>query len=122
MICVFNWTLENYIVLNQAYCGNCPENLQDCSRPDCVAANGFVRQITVINHMLPGPLISVCQKDVIRVNFYNAEMDHTAIHWHGINQRNSSFMDGVPFVSQCPIMGKSYFQYEYLIFKNFFSI
>jgi iron transport multicopper oxidase len=28
----------------------------------------------------------------------------TAVHWHGMFQKNSSWADGTSFVSQCPIM------------------
>lgn len=38
----------------------------------------------------------------------------TTIHWHGIHQRNSPFMDGVPHVSQCPIHPGQSFRYKFL--------
>lgn len=35
----------------------------------------------------------------------------TTIHWHGIHQIGTPWEDGVPFVSQCPILPGDSFQY-----------
>lgn len=40
-------------------CYNCPYNLTDCYRPDCIATDGVKRPLTVINRMLPGPNVEV---------------------------------------------------------------
>lgn len=37
----------------------------------------------------------------------------TSIHWHGMHQRNSPFMDGVPHISQCPIPSGQNFRYNF---------
>ncbi|CAB0032828.1 unnamed protein product [Trichogramma brassicae] len=37
--------------------------------------------------------------------------ESTTIHWHGFKQRGTPYMDGVPFVSQCPILPGQTFQY-----------
>lgn len=37
----------------------------------------------------------------------------TTIHWHGIHQRKSPFMDGVPGMSQCPIHPGQTFRYKF---------
>ncbi len=39
----------------------------------------------------------------------------TSIHWHGINQRNTTWMDGVMGVSQCAIPPGGNFTYEFTI-------
>lgn len=82
MTCEYNWTVEWYSVLSRA-CGNCPFNETDCYRPHCVSANGFVRGISVVNRMLPGPQINVCYGDIIKVNVYNLlhMFEGTSIHW-----------------------------------------
>jgi L-ascorbate oxidase len=36
----------------------------------------------------------------------------TTIHWHGIHQIASPHMDGVPFVTQCPILPGNSFRYR----------
>lgn len=38
----------------------------------------------------------------------------TALHWHGILQKASQYMDGVPGVSQCPIPPGGSFTYTFL--------
>jgi len=37
----------------------------------------------------------------------------TAIHWHGIYQTDSQWMDGVPMLTQCPIPSKTTFTYKF---------
>jgi FtsP/CotA-like multicopper oxidase with cupredoxin domain len=37
----------------------------------------------------------------------------TAIHWHGLLQEGSPYMDGVPMLTQCPIPEGTSFRYIY---------
>lgn len=37
----------------------------------------------------------------------------TSIHWHGINQYGSQYYDGVPYVTQCPILPGTSFRYDF---------
>ena len=37
--------------------------------------------------------------------------ESTAIHWHGFHQKGTPYMDGVPYVTQCPILPGESFQY-----------
>ena len=39
--------------------------------------------------------------------------ESTSIHWHGITQRNTPWMDGVSGLSHCPILPGSTFTYRY---------
>lgn len=39
----------------------------------------------------------------------------TSIHWHGLRQLDSSHMDGVPGVSQCPIAPGASMTYEFRV-------
>ena len=82
MFCEYNWTMERYSVLSKA-CLDCPYNMTNCFRPNCVAANGLPRPIFTINRMLPGPAIYVCQNDTIQVNVHNHMRlsDVASIHW-----------------------------------------
>ena len=46
----------------------------------------------------------ICQWDEVVVDVVNElGSDSTTVHWHGIHQRGTPFMDGVPFLTQCPI-------------------
>jgi FtsP/CotA-like multicopper oxidase with cupredoxin domain len=40
--------------------------------------------------------------------------ESTTIHWHGHHQRGTPYMDGVPYVTQCPIPPKTSFRYHYI--------
>lgn len=96
-------------------CHDCPFNHDDCFKPDCIPADGTKRTITVVNRRLPGPSIEVCLGDEVIIDVINElSSDTTTIHWHGHHQINSPYMDGVPFVTQCPITPGSTFQYRFL--------
>ena len=66
-----------------------------------------------VNRMIPGPAIQVCQNDKIVVNVYNGlrMSESISIHWHGILQKGSPYMDGVSMITQCPINAHTTFQY-----------
>ncbi len=62
------------------------------------------------NGQIPGPLIWVPEKATITVGFKNSIEWPTAIHWHGIRLENR--YDGVPGVTQEPILPGESFRYE----------
>ncbi|XP_064103002.1 uncharacterized protein LOC135213077 isoform X1 [Macrobrachium nipponense] len=112
--CHYHFKVEWYITMSKA-CYDCPFNLTDCARPHCVAADGVERPIVTVNRRLPGPAIHVCLGDEIIVDVENDLMsDSTSIHWHGIHQSGTQYMDGVPFVTQCPIPAGNTFRYHFL--------
>ncbi|KAL5234168.1 hypothetical protein ACI65C_001578 [Semiaphis heraclei] len=112
--CEYRFKVEWYYTMSKA-CYDCPYNITDCYRPDCVPADGVAKPIIVINRSLPGPSIQVCLGDTVMVDVENAMMEEsTSVHWHGHHQRNSPYMDGVPYVTQCPVPPHSSFRYVYL--------
>lgn len=36
------------------------------------------------------------------------------IHWHGIHQMSAPWMDGVAYITQCPIMPRQSFTYRFI--------
>uniref|UniRef100_A0A182Q0P9 Uncharacterized protein n=1 Tax=Anopheles farauti TaxID=69004 RepID=A0A182Q0P9_9DIPT len=111
--CYYRFRLEWYRTLSKA-CYNCPYNATDCDRPHCIAGDGVRRNVAVINRMMPGPSIEVCENDIIVVDVENHLMgESTTIHWHGLHQRRTPYMDGVPHVSQCPISPGTTFRYTF---------
>ena len=56
MECIYDFKLEWYSVLSRN-CFNCTENPEDCFKPHCVSANGFIRPIKTVNRILPGKSI-----------------------------------------------------------------
>ncbi|KOB77132.1 Laccase 1 [Operophtera brumata] len=113
MTCYYRFHVEWYYSMSKA-CKECPYNATHCGYPDCVPANGIGRPITVVNRKMPGPSIQVCKGDKIIVDVENSLMaSATSIHWHGLHQKETPFMDGTPFVTQCPIQPESTFRYEF---------
>ncbi|KAJ4431313.1 hypothetical protein ANN_19910 [Periplaneta americana] len=116
----------NLRILNEA-CQNCTRNITQCYNPQCVAADGYERGILTVNRMLPGPsiqvtyqnnhnlfVLQVCYGDKIVVDVKNKmPSQSTTIHWHGIFQRGTPFYDGVPMITQCPIVGGTTFRYQF---------
>lgn len=56
----------------------------------------------------------MCLGDVLRVDVNNQLMgDSTTVHWHGMHQTDTPFMDGVPMITQCPIPPHTTFRYSF---------
>ncbi|XP_044007229.1 L-ascorbate oxidase-like isoform X2 [Aphidius gifuensis] len=56
----------------------------------------------------------VCQGDRIIVDVTNSLIaESTTLHWHGQHHRTTPYMDGVPYVTQCPIPPGATFRYHY---------
>ncbi|CAG0892122.1 unnamed protein product [Darwinula stevensoni] len=114
-ICKYEFHLELYHTLSRA-CHGCPNVTADCYRPDCISGDGRPRPVTVVNRRLPGPAIQVCEGDEIQVLVKNGLISETTtIHWHGIHQSGpgAAWMDGVPHVTQCPILPGTSFLYSF---------
>ncbi len=72
---------------------------------------GFKFHTLAFNGKIPGPELRVNKGDRVRVKFKNkTELNHT-IHWHGIYVPWR--MDGVPYVTQMPVMPGQEFVYEF---------
>ncbi|KAH7041161.1 multicopper oxidase-domain-containing protein [Microdochium trichocladiopsis] len=68
-----------------------------------LAPDGYEVAVLALNGSMPGPLIEADWGDEVVVHVTNnIETNGTAIHWHGIHQRNTNAHDGVPGVTQCP--------------------
>ncbi|XP_036233665.2 uncharacterized protein Mco4 [Bactrocera oleae] len=80
---------------------------------DCKYADGVKTEVMVVNGQLPGQTIEVCQGDTIVVDVINSMHDITTIHWHGLHQRQTPHMDGVPYITQYPIEPGQAFRYRF---------
>ncbi|KOC68923.1 Laccase-4 [Habropoda laboriosa] len=113
MECRYVFRLEAYYTMSKA-CYDCPFNITDCFREHCIPADGIERSILVVNRQMPGPPIEVCQGDRVIVDVINLlHSESTTMHWHGQHHVKTPYMDGVPYVSQCPILPGSSFRYDY---------
>ncbi|XP_071451368.1 uncharacterized protein [Hetaerina americana] len=113
MVCRYFFVQEWYETMSKA-CFACPLNISQCYLDHCVAADGMQRTIVVVNRTMPGPTIQVCLGDEIEVAFENAMPEEGAsLHWHGLHQKGTPHLDGVPFITQCPITPGSTFVYHF---------
>ncbi|KAI8581053.1 hypothetical protein K450DRAFT_208114 [Umbelopsis ramanniana AG] len=78
-----------------------------------IAPDGFKRKMFLVNGQFPGPTIEVNHNDVVRVIVRNNLDEPTSLHWHGMFQRGTPWMDGVPGMTNCPIPAQSSYTYEF---------
>lgn len=79
-----------------------------------IQPDGYNKSVILINDQFPGPLLEANWGDWIEVKVTNKIVNEgTSIHWHGIFQEGTPFMDGVPGVSQCPIAPGNSFTYRF---------
>lgn len=64
------------------------------------------------NGQWPGPTIRVNQGDKVRAIFTNNLKEATTVHFHGV-EFDDFFQDGVPFVTQKPIVPGETYAYEF---------
>lgn len=77
-----------------------------------IAPDGVETEVILVNGQFPGPLIEANWGDWIEVTVTNAlASEGTALHWHGLLQRATPYMDGVPGVQMCPIAPGNTFTY-----------
>ncbi|XP_063700380.1 uncharacterized protein LOC134830740 [Culicoides brevitarsis] len=113
-VCYWKFVMEHYQAMGVA-CGRCAEGvMEDCFNLHCLPADGVERGVMSINRKIPGPFLHVCKDDLVVVDVAN-HMAGTAaaIHWHGFHMRDTPFMDGVPFLTQCPIDYATTFRYSF---------
>ena len=95
-----------------------PSNCQDnpCTDPFTVDGNSF-RSVITVNGRFPAPTLIVPYRAVMVVDVSNMlDSESTSIHWHGMHQMNTPWMDGVEHITQCGISPASSFRY---IFRAF---
>lgn len=57
-MCHYDFNVEDYFTLSRA-CYACPDNLTDCTLPECIPADGVPIPLLTVNRQLPGPSIQV---------------------------------------------------------------
>lgn len=73
---------------------------------------GHVTPAWAYGGQAPGLELRCRQGERLRVRFINKLEVPTTIHWHGI--RLPLAMDGVPYVSQLPVLPGEYFDYDFI--------
>ncbi|KAH9008346.1 laccase [Lactarius deliciosus] len=83
-----------------------------------IAPDGFTRPATLAGGTFPGPIIRGKKGDTFSIDVTDKLKDTsmdlgTSIHWHGIFQRHTNYVDGVASVTQCPLVPKESFLYKF---------
>lgn len=70
-----------------------------------LAPDGYERLVYAVNGQYPGPTIYANWGDTISVTVKNElENNGTSIHFHGMRMYHSNAQDGVPGLTECPIV------------------
>ncbi|KAJ9272340.1 CAZyme family AA1 [Paecilomyces variotii] len=77
------------------------------------------RKVVGINGQWPLPMVEVDRGDRLVVNMYNGLGDkNTSIHWHGMYQNGTNYMDGPSMVTQCPVPPGASITYNFTVDQN----
>lgn len=77
--------------------------------------DGVHKPMMFINNQFPGPLVEMNEGDTLVVKLINKASNATALHWHGIFQNGTNWMDGAAGVTQCPIAPGQSYEYRFNI-------
>jgi len=83
------------------------------SKYKLIGKNAKPTEVWTYNGLVPGTEIRVKQGDEVRVRLVNKLTEPTTIHWHGIRIRND--MDGVPGLTQEPVLPGQSFDYKFAV-------
>ncbi|KAI9431522.1 laccase C [Lactarius indigo] len=94
-----------------------PTAVLEISNAD-LAPDGFSRSTVVAGGTFPGPLIQGNKDDQFSINVTDLLTDTsmnvgTSVHWHGLFQQTTNYVDGPSFVTQCPIVPNNSFVYNF---------
>ena len=84
---------------------------QSCSIPMLVDGTSY-RSFIAVNGRIPGPTLIMDEGTLVKIRVVNhLTSEGVTIHWHGMHQRKTPWMDGVGFISQPPIGPGANFDY-----------
>ncbi|KAG0041838.1 hypothetical protein BGZ83_001242 [Gryganskiella cystojenkinii] len=80
-----------------------------------IAPDGLMRPMLLVNGMFPGPLVEANTGDRIVVKVTNQLNVGTSLHWHGMFQNGTNWMDGSTGITQCAIPAGGTFTYNFTV-------
>ncbi|KAJ7438294.1 Cupredoxin [Mycena galericulata] len=85
-----------------------------------ISPDGYSRTAVLADGLFPGPLITGKKRDRFQLNIVDKLTEEdmltdTSIHWHGLFQKGTNFMDGPAYVNQCPITTGHSFLYDFQV-------
>lgn len=104
--------LDNQAITAETFAAN------SCSVPITVDGATF-RMIIGVNGQMPGPTLIVYRHQKVRIRVTNKlTSEGISVHWHGMHQKHTPWMDGVGLVSQPPIPPGAHFDYVFDAFPS----
>jgi len=85
-----------------------------------IAPDGYPRFSTLALGTFPGPIIRANKGDNFQLEVIDKLTDKsldlvTSVHWHGLFQKTTNYADGPAFVTQCPIVPREHFLYNFTV-------
>jgi len=77
--------------------------------------DGVFRPMLTINGQFPGPMIECNEGDTLIIEVDNQSVNATSLHFHGVFQNGTNWMDGTTGITQCPLAPKRKFRYEFTV-------
>ena len=78
--------------------------------------DGIQRTVIAVNGSVPGPPLVAYEGQELVIHVRNKLLSESiTIHWHGLLQRGTPFMDGVAYITQCPISAGQKFTYKFSV-------
>lgn len=78
--------------------------------------SGKTKRAIAVNGQIPMPTLEFTQGDTAEIVVHNQLKESTSLHWHGVQLPNSE--DGVPFLTQNPIMPGETYTYRFEVIQN----
>ncbi|XP_060574084.1 uncharacterized protein LOC132731827 [Ruditapes philippinarum] len=80
-----------------------------------ITADGQTSRLVItVNGRFPGPRIEVYEGQLLHVKVVNnLYTEGVSIHFHGLPQKSTPWMDGVAYVTQCPVMPGQTFEHVF---------
>ncbi|KAK9495257.1 multicopper oxidase-domain-containing protein [Lipomyces doorenjongii] len=104
------------------YTGNTDERVReftfDVARHVLSYPDGVAKSMVLVNRLFPGPTIRANKGDTLNVHVNNHLNESTSLHFHGLHQRGTNSMDGVPGVTQCGIPPGQSFTYRIILSQS----
>lgn len=77
--------------------------------------SNFSKAVICVNGLNVGPVIRCNKGDTLKINLVNnLHLKSISCHFHGLKMKGTPYMDGVPFVNQCPIEAGNNMTYEFV--------
>lgn len=91
------------------------KNLDATQIPRVITADGEgSRLVIAVNETFPGPRIEAFENQEMHITIINTlHTDSVSVHYHGIHQKGTPHMDGVAFISQCPVLPGQTFVHKF---------